>query len=79
MEYIEVGLCCQDCTMAIANDDYTGMSDEQEAATRAGIERIGEYLIVGEEYGFSWQRCDVCDGLAGDRHEVGYLAESEAV
>ena len=73
MEYIEVGECCDDCTVAIANDDYTGMNDAQESATRAGLDRIGQWLIVGEETGFSWRRCDVCDGLAGNRHAVGYL------
>ena len=74
MEFYELGTCCDDCVQAIANDDYTGMDDAREQEVRAGLERIGEYLIVGDEYGFSWRRCDVCDGLAGNRHDIGYLA-----
>jgi hypothetical protein len=77
MEYIELGECCNDCTIAIANDDYSGMDTAQEERTRQGIEAVGEYLIVGEECGFSWNACDVCGGLAGDRNKVGYLAEEK--
>ncbi len=82
MEYIELnGGACDDCVQAIANDDYGGMTDEVEAAVRAGLRRIEESgtgatgLVVGVEMGFSWRPCAVCGGLAGDRHEVGYLAE----
>ncbi len=71
--YVDVGECCDDCIQAIANDDYSGMDDEQENLTRAGIESIGQWLIVGDEVGFSWMRCDVCGGLAGNRHKVGYI------
>jgi hypothetical protein len=75
MEYIELnGGACSDCTIAIANSDYSGMDDAQEQATRAGIEAIGQYLIVGDEMGFCHDRCVICGGLAGDRHKVGYLA-----
>lgn len=73
MESIDAGLACDDCVIAIANDDYSGMDDKQEKATKDGIDRLGKWLIVGEEYGFSWRRCDVCDGLAGNRHEISYL------
>lgn len=73
MEYIELGGACGNCVIAIANDDYSGMSDAEETETRAGLERIGQYLVVGDETGFSWRACVVCHGLAGDRHEVGYL------
>jgi hypothetical protein len=78
MEYIELtGGACDDCVIAIANDDYSGMDDKQELATRRGIERINEHLIVGDEQGFSWRSCAVCKGLAGNRHAVGFLKESK--
>lgn len=36
-EYIQLYLgACDDCAVAIANDDYTGMDDAREAAVRAG-------------------------------------------
>ena len=37
-EYVEIGQCCDDCAIAIANDDYTGMSEKQEDATREGTQ-----------------------------------------
>ena len=72
-EYIELGSCCDDCVQGIANDDYTGMDDETEKRVREGIESAPGWLVVGDEEGFSWRKCDVCDGLAGNRHKVGYL------
>lgn len=73
--YVDLGGACDDCVVAIANDDYSGMDDETEARVRAGLQRIGQWLIVGKETGFSHKSCVVCGGLAGDRHDVGYLAE----
>jgi hypothetical protein len=76
MIYVEHGLACTACVMAIANDDYSEMSDVQASLVRAGIERIGRHIVVGEEYGFSWRGCDVCGvQLGGDKHVVGYLRE----
>ncbi len=69
-------LACQDCVIAIANDDYSGMDDKQEAKTRKGIESWGVkgYLVVGEEVGFTHDGCDICDdNLAGDKHMVSLL------
>lgn len=80
-EYIDLGGACDDCVIAIANDDYTGMDDVREAATRGGIHKYasqGKYLVVGDELGFESSRCVICGGLAGNRHEVGYLQPSSA-
>jgi len=84
MEYIELsGGACSDCVQAISNDDYSGMSDAVEGQVRAGVTRVTERgtgvtgLVVGVEKGFSREPCAVCGGLAGDRHEVGYLREEE--
>jgi hypothetical protein len=62
------GYCCDDCAVAIANDDYSGMDDKQEAATRKGLSEITSYVVIGDEVGFMHDRCDICDGLAGSRH-----------
>ncbi len=72
-------LACTDCTIAIANDDYSGMDDATEARVKAGIARlqkvIGQYLVIGDEVGFTHRGCDCChDGLAGDKHEFAVLA-----
>ncbi len=73
--YVDLGGACDDCVIAIANDDYTGMDDETEARVRKGLERIGEWLVVGDELGFEHSRCAVCGDLPGNRHQVGYLKE----
>ncbi len=83
MEYIELnGGACDDCVQAIANDDYTGMSDETAAHVRSGIDYVcgkaGACLVIGEERGFDWRSCTVCGALAGNRHQVGYLTEVSA-
>ena len=65
-------LACADCTIAIANADYSGMGDETEKRVRAGIEELSKrgYPVIGDEYGFTGRGCDCClDGLAGDKHE----------
>ena len=72
-EYIELGSCCDDCVQGIANDDYTGMDDETEKRVREGIESAPGWLVVGDEEGFSWRKCDVCGGLVGEWYKVGYL------
>jgi hypothetical protein len=76
MEYIEYGLACDDCVVAIANDDYTGMDERQERATRAALKQLAHlqiHLVVGDEVGYQYHRCNVCGGLPGNRHKVGYL------
>lgn len=79
MIYVQHGLACIDCVMAIANDDYSGMSDVRASLVREGIERIGRHIVVAEEYGFTWRGCDVCGvNVAGDKHVVGYLREGVA-
>lgn len=68
-------LACQDCTIAIANDDYSGMDDATEARVKAGIERLAGYAVIGDEVGFSWRGCDCClDGLGGHKHTFSILA-----
>ena len=76
MEYISLrGGACDDCTIAIANNDYTGMSEQRAQEVRSSIHQSyrGRDLVIGEEMGFSHQVCAICSGLPGNRHEVGYL------
>lgn len=69
---------CPYCIIAIANDDYSGMDEEQENATREGITRLCEkdkaYLVVESHEkahrDFSHHDCDCCGGLAGERYGV---------
>jgi len=70
-------LACDDCTIAIANDDYTGMDDATKAQVKAGLERWSRegWLVVGDEHGFSSQGCDICNrGWAGNKHSVTVLS-----
>jgi hypothetical protein len=74
MEYVELGGACDDCTIVIANNDYTGMSDSQAEQTREGLARVGLSLIVGSDYGFRDTACVVCRRRSGgNKTEVGYL------
>jgi len=69
---------CQDCTIAIANADFTGMDDETEARVKMGLERLAKrgYAVIGDDLGFCHQGCDCCcDGLAGDKHELTLLGD----
>lgn len=72
---------CGDCLAAIANDDYSGMDDKQEKATKEGIDCLvkeyGHLIADGAEYGFSNHRCECCDGLPGDRYRVIALGKGE--
>jgi hypothetical protein len=80
---------CTDCLMAAVNDDLTALdyhygpeeSAEREAAIRAGLERLGPYLVPHfdseTEEGirdFARCNCDVCGThLAGARYRFATL------
>lgn len=72
---------CGNCLIALANDDYTGMENDEEHATRLGLFRLeARYEMVvpdGGELGFSHQDCECCDAKAGDRFRVLCKAKSE--
>lgn len=68
-EHIEYAVCGS-CLIAAANDDYTGMDDNEERSVRAGLERLGWVIADGEELGFSWRRCECCDALPGERYRL---------
>lgn len=79
MIYVEHGLACIDCVVAINHGDYSCLTPRKAELVRTGIERIGRHIIVAEEYGFTWRGCDVCGvNVAGDKHVVGYLREGVA-
>lgn len=72
---------CSDCICWIANADDSGLdnyseevAEEMRAERDAGIQSFNDEnvtLVVGDDdYGFSHSRCDICDGLAGDRYQV---------
>ena len=73
-------LACDDCAIAIANDDYSGMDDIQAQLTRAGLHNIyarGLYPVVGEELGFSHSGCSICKSFfGGNKHSVSLLSEN---
>jgi len=75
------GEVCDDCIIAIANDDYSGMDDERDAAVRAGLERINSkygYLVAGDETTeFTWRSCDCCGAGGGRRHRAVAMAKGK--
>ena len=67
MVYRPIGDCCEDCMEVIV---YGTGREESVIAVR----RLNASLVIGEEQGFSWRRCDVCGAdYGGTRHAVGYL------
>lgn len=79
---------CEDCLMAIANGDYTGLDywyPEAEAEERhreidAGIASFSPATLhPGDDHDeFSRRPCECCGSdLAGARHEVIVLGEEE--
>ena len=83
VEVIKGGLLCEDCVLAIANDDFSGLDyaydDPEDSAARqeeimdgiTAIHRAGMVPVVGEDVGFSCSGCDCCgSGDAGNRHEL---------
>ena len=77
---------CDDCIMAIANDDYSGLDysyDEEESLQRMeyiqqGIRELGPNIVCMDEQPdeFSSISCDCCgDHLAGRRHYIADISE----
>ena len=67
-QVIEDGLlACEDCAVAIANGDFTGMDDKTEARVKAGLEQLSTrgYAVTGEDCGFTWRGCDCCGASFG--------------
>lgn len=73
---------CDDCAIAIANGDYTGMDGATEQCVKDALGRWAKQgcLVVGEELGFSWHGCDICDSdLGGNVHQVSLLGERDEI
>jgi len=66
---------CDDCTMAIANNDYNGMGNATETRVRLAVHALAHqgYPVIGEDQGFSWRACDCCKAMAGNRHECSLI------
>lgn len=66
---------CQDCLMVIANDDDSGIEDEERAReVRECVYRGPGSWACGDsdkDMEFSRRTCDCCcEGLEGSRHHV---------
>ena len=65
---------CENCLIALANDDYSGMSNEEEEATTHGLVTLSnkyeQVIADGAEYGFSVYPCECCGALPGNRFRV---------
>lgn len=72
---------CSTCVMGLVNEDYSGMSDEEEAATQEGLERLskqyGGLTFDGANLGFTHRECECCGALAGDRYRVLVLEKDQ--
>lgn len=61
--------CCQDCTFALANDDYSGIDDPARVReVKRAVRSNPDLAYDGEEMTFSRSPCDCCgEHLAGSR------------
>lgn len=69
VEYV----ACSNCLLTLANDDYSGMGDDEGSAVKAGLERESRsYHLVsdGAEYGFDLDDCEICGAPAGNRYRI---------
>lgn len=84
MSEIYKGEACIDCVIMIANNDNSGMTEEEFAEWTANVERFdacesGKYYAVVDcdedcEGWFSWSSCDYCNSrLGGDRHPIVFI------
>lgn len=82
-EIVFKGHACIDCTMAIANGDFSSMTDYDvarwnERVAAIALYELGTVVMACDEdcegY-FSWSSCDYCgSSLGGDRHPIAVLA-----
>jgi hypothetical protein len=70
---------CVDCLMVIANDDATGIEDDDRAeAVRRAVYGTEGYWVADSteetDLEFSWSPCDCCgSSLGGSRHRCAIL------
>lgn len=67
---------CPDCTIAAANDDYSGMDDDRAAEVRDCIESLGPVSCGDAQDSENTHRCGCCGfhGYAGDWQQFVKLA-----
>lgn len=73
MEEQETLHVCEDCVIALANDDYSAIEDEARAdEVRRGVHELGPCAVLeGPSDEFSSRACECCGTrLAGSRHPV---------
>ncbi len=72
-------MVCDDCIFALANGDYSGLTDEREAEVHEGFSKLhtesgGRFVVVGDEADkddFSTKACECCGTrLHGSRHSM---------
>lgn len=73
---------CGDCLIVIANNDWTGIRDEDVSRIKRGIKNLNGHAYVGDsekDRGFSWRGCECCNnGLGGERYHVVILGDDDA-
>jgi len=82
MHVIFEGQACVDCTLIIANDDGSGITDpaqHRQNIAHVGLGKLGGVVMACDddcEGYFSWSPCDYCGStLGGERHPIAVLGE----
>lgn len=65
---------CAECLQALANDSWDNTTPLEEQCIRNGLKKLHEeherVVPDGAEYGLSWQTCECCGALPGDRFRL---------
>ena len=74
---------CGECIQALANDSWDNLTDQETKAIQNGITHLNltydQVIVDGAELGFSWQKCECCDSLPGERYRVFCFKETAEV
>lgn len=88
MDNIYAQSICADCLQMLANGESDHSPQELEHFQKVLHEWVGKNYIpagqVTDENGncepyFSWHRCDLCDGLPGNRYDFNFIDKSETI
>jgi hypothetical protein len=72
---------CNNCLQMLVNGESDHTEEELSTMNKtldnwAKDKYIPAGLSDNLEPSFSWHKCDLCDGLAGDRYEFNFFDES---
>ena len=71
---------CSDCLQLLVNGESNHSEEElkqfnQTLTEWSKLKYVPAGLSDNEESFFSWSKCDICNQIAGDRHEYNFFQQ----